>query len=259
MFNPDIIGLTGPAGCGKDSVALILQTHVGFSQHAFADGVRAELCAAYNCDASVFTGRASKTTPTQWLAFNQCRNHEFVGLMLRLEAMANPSTDFASFLLQDRTPRELMRLWGTEFRRESGINYWTSRLVARVNQQQKMGQARQVISDVRFANEAETIRSMGGKIWQITRPGVAVDSSHVSETDGTSFQPDVIINNDGDTDHLASIVLGAWLMREARVTAHDVVRMGMAMVPAANAEFHAHTTGKLDVRVMAPEYTGATA
>ena len=35
-----IIGLTGPKGCGKDTVAALLRTHAGFYSLAFADALR---------------------------------------------------------------------------------------------------------------------------------------------------------------------------------------------------------------------------
>jgi hypothetical protein len=238
MEFPNIIGLTGLAGCGKDTVALILKAHVRFNHLAFADPLRSEICAAYKAPNSLFTNRATKETPVPELALKECLHNEFVGQMLRLHAMRDPAMSLKQVLEAPRSPRELMRWWGTEFRRETTHqNYWTRLMISRVKGFQDGQEWRQVISDVRFPNEAETVRAMGGKIWQVKRPGMKRDASHVSETDGSEFAPDFVIDNRGDLDFLRYVVLSAWLMREASISAHDVMRMGIAMVPEANAEF----------------------
>lgn len=56
-----------------------------------------------------------------------------------------------------------------------------------------------VISDVRFANEAELIRKYEGEIVIIRRPGV-VQGEHASE--GLDFDVDGSIWNDGDVEYL---------------------------------------------------------
>jgi hypothetical protein len=242
MEAPHIIGLTGLQACGKDTVALILKAHVRFSHLAFADPLRSEICSAYDVPAKLLTNRDTKEVPSPQLALLNCKNYEFVGLMLKQAAAAEDLCNLSDFIEAPRSPRQLMRWWGTEYRREAThTNYWTRNMVQRVKGFQDGHQWRQVISDVRFPNEAETVRAMGGEIWQIKRPGLKRDVSHISETDGSEFNPDVVIDNRGDLDFLRSIVLGTWLMREAGLTAHDVMRMGVAMVPQANEEFHTHT------------------
>jgi len=56
-----------------------------------------------------------------------------------------------------------------------------------------------VISDVRFPNEAEAIRSWGGSIWRVLRPGLltAEVDQHPSETSIKAIRPDLTIINDG--------------------------------------------------------------
>lgn len=238
MEFPNIIGLTGLAGCGKDTVALILKAHVRFNHLAFADPLRSEICSAYGLPSSLFTNRDTKELPSPQLALVNCSNYEFVGLMLKQAATAEDLCNLSEFLEAPRSPRQLMRWWGTEYRRETTHqNYWTRHMIARVKGFQDGHELRQVISDVRFPNEAEAIRAMGGKIWQIQRPGMKRDRAHVSETDGSEFAPDLLIENRGDLEFLRYVVLSAWLMREAGISAHDVVRMGIAMVPEANVEF----------------------
>lgn len=55
-----------------------------------------------------------------------------------------------------------------------------------------------VITDCRFQNEAAMVRELGGQIWQVTRPGVSAGATgHVSDTDGSQFAPDRVIDNHG--------------------------------------------------------------
>jgi len=39
-----------------------------------------------------------------------------------------------------------------------------------------------IIDDVRFDNEAEMIRDMGGEVWKLSRSGVNEDDAHISES-----------------------------------------------------------------------------
>lgn len=252
MKKPDIIGLTGLKFTGKDTVAQLLKTHLQFAQLAFADPLRNEICGAYNCPTSLFTNRESKELPSEALALLNCANHEFVGLMLKLEAAGKATCNLTSFLEAPRSPRWLMQQWGTEYRRKTTHeNYWTRNMIARVKAHQDGHQWRTVISDVRFQNEADTIRLMGGVIWQINRPEASHDASHVSETDGSEFKPNLVIENDTDIAGLQSLVLGGWLQREASITASDVFRIGMAHQSQASRDWHASAP--------APQLTGAVA
>jgi len=205
-----IIGLSGPAGCGKDTVARILRTHVGFSTLAFADALREEVCHAYGIEPLYFIRRETKEVPMQALALRQCRDQGFVGRMA-LVAMSR-----AELLDLDapRSPRQIMQWWGTEYRRAQDTDYWLSMLERRMQAMLQTGdQCRLVVTDCRFANEVERIRSdmYGGVLWQVTRPGCRVrDSEHVSEVTGERFEPERVIDNSADIRHLQQQVLGAW-------------------------------------------------
>jgi hypothetical protein len=51
---------------------------------------------------------------------------------------------------------------------------------------------------------------MGGKIWQVQRPGVAPVNGHSSEVDGSQFAPVRVIRNDGDLKQLRGMLLAAY-------------------------------------------------
>ena len=57
------------------------------------------------------------------------------------------------------------------------------------------------ITDVRYPNEAERIRSLGGVVWEVVRPGVVSDG-HASEQPLPAELVDWQIVNDGDLDTL---------------------------------------------------------
>jgi hypothetical protein len=69
--------------------------------------------------------------------------------------------------------------------------------------------ARVVFTDVRFPNEAEAIRNLGGQVWRVTRPNVGPANGHASETALDDYEFDVTIRNDGDLSQLSGDVLDA--------------------------------------------------
>jgi hypothetical protein len=76
-----------------------------------------------------------------------------------------------------------------------------------VEKQRRMGR-KVVIDDVRFPNEAEMIRNLGGELWLVDRPGVAYDGDHASEGALADVLPDAVINNSGSLENLQAIVHG---------------------------------------------------
>jgi hypothetical protein len=180
-----IIGLTGPAGCGKDTVAAYLRDHARYSVRAFADALRAEVCEAFFLPIEALTDRASKETPTELLSLRYCKDTEFCNVMALL---GNDN----EFWTKARSPRAIMQAWGTDYRRKrSRDDYWLDQWI------ETHGPGpRYVIPDVRFANEAEFVREQGGQVWKVTRPGTGLINSHASETTGDTFNPERTIFND---------------------------------------------------------------
>ena len=58
-----------------------------------------------------------------------------------------------------------------------------------------------VITDLRYPNEAERIKALGGVIWEVKRPGIESDG-HASEQPLPDALVDYVILNDGDIDNL---------------------------------------------------------
>lgn len=73
--------------------------------------------------------------------------------------------------------RHMLRTLGTEWGRECvGPDVWTAHWLERVRSRSFV-----VVDDVRFPNEAELVRTLGGQMWRVTRPGVERATEHASE------------------------------------------------------------------------------
>ena len=162
----NIIGLTGHKGSGKDEAATAL-VQCGFVHLKFAMPLKLMLRSLLN--------------------FRQVNPAE-------IERMIEGDLkEVDTSALDGRSPRHAMQTLGTEWgRREIGDDLWTG--VVRDRAAKEMCHV--VISDVRFPNEAEMVRALGGEVWRIARPGCAGDG-HTSETEMESIEPDTVIWNDG--------------------------------------------------------------
>lgn len=209
-----LIGLTGLAGAGKDTVADTLREHCGAYTLAFADALRAEVANAFGVDMSTLTNRATKETPLPELALARCGEQSFVDRMVVHHLAGMPHAGIEGELIEltaPRSPRQIMQWWGTEYRRAQNPRYWTEqthRHIARVAQLYSPPLI--VLTDVRFDNEAAVVRTWYGQIWRIERPGqtsAAADSQHPSEATGEQFAPDVTVHNAGTLLQLKQTVL----------------------------------------------------
>ena len=156
-----LIGFAGAAGAGKDSAAKVL-INAGAERKAFADPIRALLYALnpYTDDCA-------------------CRLVDLV----HDEGWENAKRS---------TPevRRMLQALGLEVRKTANPSYWIDLTLTDLAPQT-------VITDVRFPNEAEAIRALGGIIVQVVRKGIAPISGHESETQLPDHLVDVVINNDG--------------------------------------------------------------
>ena len=102
--------------------------------------------------------------------------------------------------------RHMAQSLGTEWARNLRRDFWLRIAAAFVVDQMDAGETHFVISDVRFANEAEWVRSKGGQIWRVHREGLASVRPHVSESGVDSIKPHRTIHNNGTTADLAEAV-----------------------------------------------------
>lgn len=173
IWKPKLIGLSGRARSGKDTVAAMLRGAFPVQTVAFADPIRDALRTMFGFTDEHFFGKL-KEVEIDWLG---------------------------------KSPRQLMQTLGTEWGR--GLvreDLWL--LLAQRRVEEIMGNNfHAVVTDVRFENEAAQIRSMGGEVWHIVRDGAGAVNAHTSEA-GISFHPnkDVLIDNNGTLDDLFDTV-----------------------------------------------------
>lgn len=166
-----LIGLTGPAGCGKDTVAGHLVAKHGYIKLSFAEPIKDALCAMFGWAPDRLLDREWKETVLP---------------------------------LYGKSPRQLMQTLGTEWGRNLiHPELWMLILQERIVALEQSCVFRgAVISDVRFENEASMIREQGGDLWHIKR-AVASVHEHISEA-GVDINPlcDVQLNNSSTVDSL---------------------------------------------------------
>lgn len=177
-----IIGVTGRAGAGKDTVYHVLKTEFPGEQVnrlAFADILKESAMASLNLK----TGLVDEFKED--------------GI---LEVRSGKS------VLRSLSGREFLQRYGAEAHRDVfGADFWVDAALA------KLESGVTVITDVRFNNEAEAIVEMGGVIWEIQRPGEPIrESAHSSEQSVEPKLIDRVIQNAGTKSEFRKQVLWAW-------------------------------------------------
>lgn len=188
MTGPMIIGLTGHAGAGKDSAAACLLA-CAWRSIAFADALRVEIAAAWGIDVRLLTERAAKDTPRLTYAVGNAAHRDW----LAFACMQGWN------LLEPRSPRWVMQRWG-EFRRSQSVDWWVQHVQVWLRTQRMANHPGLVITDVRMPNEAQMLRSMGGWLVRVHRPGaglVAADTANHQSEGHVSLHADDDIDNSG--------------------------------------------------------------
>lgn len=155
MTYPHMIGLCGAMGAGKDSVADYLVERYGYTRLSWADPLK----------------------EVAWQVYGRLR-----GVELRHFFGTQEDKDEPLVHVGGRTGREILQHLGTEGFRAIYSNTWVDVGMARVRGLEGVGN-RWVVSDVRFPNEVEAIRSVGGEYWEVVRTDRPqyVGEGHISE------------------------------------------------------------------------------
>jgi hypothetical protein len=172
-----IIGLCGLKNSGKDTVAAYLVKQHNFERKAFADPLKQSVAALFGIDFS---------------EVDRLKNDPNVYIALTTVAIED------SYWERRQTFREFLQRYGTESHRDVfGRDFWLDHTLP--VQGFYPGRAI-IVTDVRFANEAERIRMLDGTIWMIDRPNVMPVDTHISEM--MDFDYDFLLNNDGSLEDL---------------------------------------------------------
>lgn len=194
-----LIGIIGLRGAGKDTFAGFLQ-ELGWVRAAFADALYAEVAQAFGVSVDFLRDRQRKEVPQEELALAKCREAAFVKCLTKYGYTNVPGADA---LAVPRSPREVLQVWGTEFRRSPEFggydSYWLDQVRTLVKSHPETNW---VITDVRFTNEYQFVKEMGGTLIRVVRPGQqnAGDPAlmHPSERELLDAKVDItIVNKEG--------------------------------------------------------------
>ena len=175
-----IIGLVGFIGAGKGTVRDILVREYGYHGFAFADALKDAVATIFTWPRGLLEGDSNASR-----AFRE-----------RVDPWWSHKLGY------EVTPRLILQKMGTEACRH-GIadNIWIAALEKRIH-----GYDDVVISDCRFPNEIDFVRSAGGVIVRVKRgeePSLEEQMKmHISETAWNSVVPNYVIDNDGSLQEL---------------------------------------------------------
>lgn len=198
-----LIAMHGQPGSGKDTVAQFLKDEYQFHVASFAAPLRREVAAAFRLsdeDVKWFEDRENKERPLKRLALEECDDPGFIACVAD---RVQTGRDQIAELLAGRSYRWILQRWGTEYRRGQSPTYWVDRADEAI-----AGRGRTVFTDCRFPNEAEFVRSKGGALWHIFRPGLEGANAHASNQQ-LAFKTgeDLYIRNGGDIPGLRRVVI----------------------------------------------------
>lgn len=186
-----VIGLTGPARSGKDTVADILEeiTPGRVDREAFAD--RLKLVAALALGVSVDPDDVGVSGIRRWAdRFKEAESLAVIGP--------------GGTVLSEISGREFLQRLGAEaIRGVLGDDIF----VDAISFEREADLL--VLTDVRYPNEAEAIRRNGGEVWRVTRPGVSRANGHSSEDPLPENLVDREVVNDGAIADLYGAVRAA--------------------------------------------------
>lgn len=189
---PPLIGLTGYSGSGKDSVARLLAERFRVARLAFADELKREVAAAWNVDVSLFHDAGLKEVRLHQLALVRCTHVEFAARHWHLAQ------------LDALKPRTVMQAWGDWVTSRDPLHYVRA-VDAQLREVAGTEPQAVIVTDVRLHREYEWLRTNGGVLWRVLRPGQRQPSGHSTEWQQRHWHVDAEIVNDGSTEQLAKV------------------------------------------------------
>tara|TARA_B100001093_G_C26845475_1_gene1022578 strand:+ start:1272 stop:1889 length:618 start_codon:yes stop_codon:yes gene_type:complete len=179
-----IIGLCGNKGSGKDTMADNLVFTENFIKIAFADFIKSALVELFGWDNNIFDPQNKETTDEYW------------GISPR-KMCQELGTEFLRIHCQDFISKK--------FKLPNGDDYEGTFHIKRINQDitkllNLNSKCNIIISDIRFQDELNYVKKLGGKIIKIENENVQKNeySNHISEKNLNELKDiDYTIHNNG--------------------------------------------------------------
>lgn len=229
----EIIGISGKARSGKDTVAseiqgiLEAQSGVNIVRYNYADPLKAFVMDWLGWDREHGWGSLKETIlipnfslkRLEMMLFKHFSDHpscgidersapifakKFQDILIKKERLGNFITESGNKVERlVASPRELFQWVGTDLMRDCAHNsFWVNYLDKFENFDGVL-----LVADVRIENEASKIRSMGGRILHIERPECQQVAAHSSEDGIAVLEEDKTIVNDTTLEQLSQNVL----------------------------------------------------
>ncbi len=196
-MKPQIVGLHGLTRTGKDTLADMFVDNMGFTKLAFADPLYLEVADAFSVSVADLKSDKWKASPRLELEIRRSNDPLFISHMRRL----------ALFVDEPLSSRQILQLWGTEYRRQLfGQDYWVRMMLDRLRA--LGGRSDVVIPDVRTTLEAAMGNWLASHhqfrsfyVLDVQRPGT-VRTAHSSDQGLSPFLIDATVRNDGTPEEL---------------------------------------------------------
>lgn len=201
---PKLVGIAGLKTSGKDTTFQFVQKHNEWAQRvAFADKLKimaARALGLEGCDDELMAMMDD---------FKQ--NGDIVA-----NAFSPPGRESPVVFHQRISGRQYLQLFGSNARKVFGDTFWIDQILptptAEAHPEVQLRNAEAlayrypnadlvVVTDVRYPNEAQRIRALGGVVWKVWRPGVESDG-HDSEIPIPGEFVNWTIPNDGSIEDL---------------------------------------------------------
>lgn len=186
-----VVGISGLIGHGKDVVAQYLRRSRRFNVLRMSDALKEEVCRRLR--------RTLKEVVRASVHQDYARGEVPPYLLLRRERDADEAwwdrrLVWECWDYKRPIVRRLLQEYGTEVRRADDPDYWVKRYAAEAVRLDLVA-----TPDVRFENEARTVRALNGLLVKVVRPGYgAASETHVSEDfANTNAAWDHVFTNDG--------------------------------------------------------------
>lgn len=198
-----IIGLCGRKGAGKDTFALPLIDHKDFAKVSFAGPLKELVGLSFELPLELMEDRRVKDAKFKEPVFLTEQDADTILGLFPAPIRSSQEYDKLADVISGaeiNSIRELLQFIGTDvFRNNYDKNIWTDLGKAAIQRWADRG-VDVVITDIRFANEADIVQDLGGIIIRIDRDDDSDCDFHESEK--IDFDVDDVIINDGSIESL---------------------------------------------------------